>query len=310
MHVRPPPQWPASKRSKAIKVEADGVGEVRFDTPHAAQVACQQMNGAPLSGAPLQVSMDANSKDGTKVLVTGIPLGVEWQELKDHFAPVGSLAFVEIRGARRNGPKLTGEVRFDTAELAEQALQLDGSELDGHDIGVSVDPHSQDATKLHVKGLPPGCRWQELKDHFSQMGTAPVYADVNSAASGACIGEVRYDVLAHAKMALQQLNGSTLGEATIWVMTAPGSVDGSKLVVQGLTPGTQWQELKDHFSRIGQVAFAAVHPIPKWAAQATHSPPHSQVSRPVRPMAVRPPAKGFVNVKGKGKVQVRGYFVV
>merc|ERR1711862_105161 len=45
-------------------------------------------------------------------------------------------------------------------------------------------------------------------------------------------------------------------------MAARDSQDGTKLMVKGFTPGTQWQELKDHFGQVGPVAFAAVHQTP------------------------------------------------
>jgi len=71
-------------------------------------------------------------------------------------------------------------------------------------------------------------------------------------------GEIRYDAPMHAQMAVQMLNGSMLKGAQLTVGVDFQSSDGSKLWVAGVPPGTSWQELKDHFRYVGQVAFAAV----------------------------------------------------
>merc|ERR1739845_255288 len=75
---------------------------------------------------------------------------------------------------------------------------------------------------------------------------------------GTAVGEVRYDIPLCAQVAIQNLNGSFLDGAQISVWADPVSQDGSKLIIQGLSPTTQWQELKDHFATCGQVAFANV----------------------------------------------------
>lgn len=220
------------------------VGEVRFEFPHFAELAVESMNGVPLNGSPLSLRLDEQSKDGTRILVEGIPDGVEWQELKDHFAQVGNLAFVNIRGA-----------------------------------------------------------------------TSPRSGHLN--------GEVRYDEVEHAEQALQTLNGSALGTGIITVMPAPGSVDGSKLFVQGLPPGIQWQELKDHFSQIGQVAFAAVHQPPKGLTAHPYNFGPGPVRGPVRtkiegkghgpgayvqiPRPVQPARLSMKGIKGPyGKQHIKG----
>merc|ERR1719253_1069954 len=90
---------------------------------------------------------------------------------------------------------------------------------------------------------------------------AVAFAEVK--AGGALIGEVRYENPLHAQQAMQMLNGSLLGGAQISVMASPGSQDGTKLLVQGIPAGAEWQELKDHFGTIGPVAFAQTAPMGK-----------------------------------------------
>merc|ERR1719287_474262 len=132
---------------------------------------------------------------------------------------------------------------------------LQGSMMEDSVISIQMDPKSKDQTKLIVTGVPAGSGWQELKDHFAQAGMVVAYAGVKGG-NETYVGEVRYDNPLHAQQALQQLNGSALGGSQIFVQASPGSQDGTKLLVRGLTAATQWQELKDHFGVIGTVAFA------------------------------------------------------
>ena len=70
------------------------------------------------------------------------------------------------------GGTVSGEVRFDDPNDTAQALQtLNGSSLKGSQITLEMDPKTQDGTKLVVSGIPAGMQWQELKKHFSSVGT-------------------------------------------------------------------------------------------------------------------------------------------
>jgi len=250
-----------AKKSKPVSGGAAGgsVGEVRFETADAAQRALA-LDGSSCGGGTISVVIDEKSKDGTKIVVKQIPRSCEWQELKDHFASCGTVAFADIKA--NNGPMM-GEIRFETADEAKQAISvLSGTELMGSTITVKNHPTSKDGTKLQVMGVPPECQWQELKDAFSEVGNV-VFADVvqgQKLPPGMKIeGEVRYDDPAHAHTAMTSLNGSFLGGGQIFIELDPKSSDGAKIIVNGLLPGVGWQELKDHFSPVGSVAFAQIH---------------------------------------------------
>jgi len=255
----------------------DGITEavVRFDNAVSVHSALA-MNGTDLGGAPITVTVDMACRDGTKVIVRGFGPQCMWQELKDHFRACGTVAHADVKGQIDKGkgrgfnagfagaavsamPGI-GEVRMSTAEEAMMALQmLNGSQMSGSIISVQQHGGSKDGTKLQVSGIPPGAAWQELKDLFAQCGTV-MHADVAPVVPGQTFnGEVRYDDPQHASMALQTLNGSQLGASQIFVATSPMSTDGSKLTITGIHPSTSWQDLKDHFSTCGTVAFADVH---------------------------------------------------
>lgn len=235
--------------------------EVRFDNANTCRMAIQKMNGSNLGGNAISVVLDQRSQDQTRLVAMNLPQGVEWQEVKDHFSQAGTIAFVEVHGQKKHGPKLTGEIRYDTPEAALAAFQLlQGSAMEGGgQIQIQMDPASKDRTKLLISNLPAGTGWQDLKDHFNQTGAPVAYSGVNP--PGGLIGEVRYDDPSHAMVAMQSLNGSMLCGSQIFVRADPFSQDGSKLIVSGIGANCAWQELKDHFATVGTVAFANTAPI-------------------------------------------------
>lgn len=260
------------------------VGEVRYEHPQHAQMAVAQLTGCSLQGSRISVQVDHSSMDGSKLLVFGIPPGCGWQELKSLAARIGPVAFVTIKqgsaemvsqqkqgmpwggmpmglhgghgGLRRtSGPKPEGpqqaEVRFESPALAQEAvLHLNGTELGGSKINVMVDPKSQDASKVILTNVPPTAGWQDIKDHCSQIGGVAFAAVIGP-------GEVRFEAEEHAKQAIEQLNGQVLEGYRIMVKADPGSQDGTKVIVENLPPGIKWQELKDYFTCVGPVSYAA-----------------------------------------------------
>jgi len=249
-------------------------GEVRFADMMSAQGALA-LTGTDLGGSAITVVPDPRSTDGTKVTVTGFGPQVMWQELKDHMKQCGAVVFADVKGQGKSsgksfgkgqgsGPGM-GEVRMSTADEAFLAVQLlNGSQLGGGNIAVTMHANSTDNTKLAVTGLS-GVSWQDLKDYFKQCGNV-MHANVAEAGKGGGgafgggglpgTGEVRYEDPGAAMLALQALNGSQLGSSNIFVALDPRSTDQSKLTVTGIAPGIGWHELKDHFASMGTVAFA------------------------------------------------------
>jgi len=169
------------------------VAEVRYETPVEAQQAIHFLNGSEIGGLKVSVMLDQTSKDGSKILVTGLPGGVQWQDVKDFCAQGGQVAFVNVRqqtnpgnstwtspqGTTRMSSGSEGEVRYDSPEHTAMALKrLNGSILGDKQIWLTLDPNSKDQTRLLVSGLSPYIQWQELKDHFGCIGTV-AFAQVN-----------------------------------------------------------------------------------------------------------------------------------
>jgi RNA recognition motif-containing protein len=263
------------------------------------------VHGSTFGGAQLTVKADSNSKDGTKCFIHGVPIGTQWQDLKDHCSQAGTVAFCAVKGERDNTGQGEGEIRYDDPAHAVEALSLDGSVLCGAVIKVQADSGRED--KLRIFGLPARCQWQELKDHFATIGQV-AFANVKpptgfgggfggfdmgkGCGGGVGMGEVRFDDPSLVHAAVQSLDGSDLGGSAITVRIDQTSKDGSKVIVSGIPPGVDWQRLKDHFSSVGQVAYASVKGGGKGGLAPLGMPQFS-------PMMKGGPDMGMKGMKGK-----------
>jgi len=247
-----------------------GVGEVRYDDASLAQVAVASFNGSMLGGAEIEVKLDMNSQDGSKVVVKGIPPGLDWQELKDHFGTIGRVAFCDVKGGKGKGKGGKGGFGgggggfggcfgggfgggcgggfggFGGGGGKGNVLAALGQLLGGMNMNQSM----QGCGKAGGKALG-GC------GKAQQFGGG-MMGGFGKGGGKSGIGEVRYDMPMLAQLAVPMLNGSTLNGGRITVTLDHASKDGSKLKVTGIRPGTGWQDLKDHFAAIGQVAFADI----------------------------------------------------
>jgi hypothetical protein len=66
-----------------------------------------------------------NDFRSTRVFVQGIPDGISWQDLKDHFRIAGQVAFASVSVDTATGKsKGHGLVQFETADMAQYAIQV------------------------------------------------------------------------------------------------------------------------------------------------------------------------------------------
>lgn len=239
-------------------------GEVRFANGESAQMALQ-LNGSDLKGGIISVALDQKSKDGSKIIVSGIPASCEWQQLKEHFLRAGAVLYAGIRGSEPVNQGPVGTVKYQSADEAMQAVAfLNGSTMQGAPGPLQVSQHPNDPTKLKVVGLPPGCERIDLQTYFSQAGQVWQAEIVGALPEGiVLVGEVRYDNASLAQNAMQSLNGSDLGGSAICIDVDINSPNGTRLHVTNIPTSIQWQELKDHFSHAGHVAFVQIHQVAK-----------------------------------------------
>ncbi|CAE7596031.1 unnamed protein product, partial [Symbiodinium pilosum] len=154
------------------------------------------MDGGDFQGSTIGVDLDMLYQDGTKLLITNLPQGARAEDLKESFGVFGRIQYAGVDGGRFPPPPRAtapmggfagrgdgygarrpvfgvgrGTVRFETAEMAEEAVSaLDGQELRGATISARLDPSSKDGSKIFVDGLEPSVEWQDLKDFCAQVG--------------------------------------------------------------------------------------------------------------------------------------------
>merc|ERR1719263_1868667 len=76
------------------------IGYIRYDDPAHASEAAKALNGTKLGGSEICIEMDKMSRDMSRLIIHNVPSGIEWQELKDHFNPIGRVAHAEVKGGK------------------------------------------------------------------------------------------------------------------------------------------------------------------------------------------------------------------
>jgi len=277
--------------------ETASTAEVRYQEPAHAMTATQMLNGSVLAGSTIIVEMDPNSKDQSMLRVKGVPPGIDWQELKDHFNQIGQVAFVEVHKGTKVGKPGGGKGAGMGAGMGAMAAMggMAGAGAMGKKGGGAAAAGGGGAAQMMAakgmgKMLPNGmfltangvimspdqlagmggCMGGGMGGGMgavSGMGMAAGSGGKGkgkgakfaaAAGGGGLRGEVRFAFKMHAELAVQMANGQELRGETINVALDTASADGTKIIVTGLAPGTGWQDIKDYFGEIGQVAFANV----------------------------------------------------
>jgi hypothetical protein len=103
----------------------------------------------------------------TRVFVQGIPPGVSWQDLKDHFRVAGNVVFASVSVDVNTGePKGHGIVQFETTAMAQTAIgimrdyPINGTPLFvREDVQESDNPNAQ-LRSVAPKGPTPPTKWK------------------------------------------------------------------------------------------------------------------------------------------------------
>jgi len=145
--------------------------EVRFGSPELAEQAVRALDGTLFRGLHA-MKLERESEASPRIYVHGLPADMRYAEIQEHLQSAGEIKFMKIHNH-------DAEVRFSTPDEAQAAIdKLDGSELLGYKLSVS--PHhsvqDQDRSKVLVRGLGAGIGWQELKAHFSPVGSVEFVA--------------------------------------------------------------------------------------------------------------------------------------
>eukprot|EP00811_Abedinium_folium_P037145 NODE_9788_length_1399_cov_11.783019.p1 GENE.NODE_9788_length_1399_cov_11.783019~~NODE_9788_length_1399_cov_11.783019.p1 ORF type:complete len:244 (+),score=74.88 NODE_9788_length_1399_cov_11.783019:458-1189(+) len=196
------------------------IGEVRFQSAEGAAAAVASLDGTDYLGVRISVKHDLTSKDGTRLLIGGLPLSASWQGLKQHFTSIGDVAYTSVtplgapQPAVRTEPGGKGEVAYTSVTPLGAPKPALGTEPGGKGIG-------------------------------------------KSAATGQSLGEVWFYDAQTAATATELFDGSLLHGVVLRVLH--DRQDTAKVQILNLPASCARQELKDTFTCAGHVAFAAIH---------------------------------------------------
>ena len=167
------------------------------------------------------------TQQGNRVYVGNLAYSVSWQDLKDHFKPIGHVVYAEVFSDGPGRSKGCGVVEFGSRAEAQRAIEeLTDSELRGRAIFVREDreqntfnaapgagPRGPQAgetlgRQVHVGNLDFAVGWQDLKDLFRGAGNV-VRADILGDHEGLSKGQgtVLYGTADDAQNAIRMYNG-------------------------------------------------------------------------------------------------------
>jgi len=246
---------------------------------------------------------------GKRCYVGNLAFRTSWQDLKDHFRQVGNVVYTKVIQDEATGSsKGCGIVEFEKPEEAARAIeQLHDKELSGRMLIVREDREDRDlkpgkgggkgaseglkrarttgsfggpptadfseSRRVYVGNLSYRTSWQDLKDHFRQVGKV-VYSNVMEESPGRSkgCGIVEFESAAEAAEAIRTLHDSQLNSRQIFVREdredrevkaasraqGKGAGTSRRVYVGNLSYRTSWQDLKDHFKQIGKVVYSNV----------------------------------------------------
>jgi len=134
-------------------------------------------------------SAPASNNQECRLVISGLPFRLEWQELKDLCKPFGNVVRADVDLLADGRSKGCGTVVFSSQAEAWTCIQeLNGQMLEGRTLAVK--PIVGDAGgapvsgfKVYVGNLPWSCNWQTLKDMGRPFGDV-LFADLALEPSG------------------------------------------------------------------------------------------------------------------------------
>eukprot|EP00929_Paragymnodinium_shiwhaense_P001173 TRINITY_DN101392_c0_g1_i1.p1 TRINITY_DN101392_c0_g1~~TRINITY_DN101392_c0_g1_i1.p1 ORF type:complete len:381 (+),score=64.56 TRINITY_DN101392_c0_g1_i1:65-1144(+) len=220
---------------------------VQFSTAEDAKMAARQLDGKPLQGRKLWVTVDDTEASKTKVNVQGVGSGRGPRQIWDHFKAVGNVIDV-----RRHRDVMFALVRYQDPDAAWLAkTNLDGSVLRGKKLRLEIDCSDDFLTKILVHGISPRVDFLDLKNHFEKYGLVEqvlIY--------GGKTATIKYEKSEDAAYAQENLKRTRLldhPQQALQVMFPWDSRQGGYEIVVKVPKDSTRQQLMRHFGRAGKV---------------------------------------------------------
>eukprot|EP00435_Cladocopium_sp_Y103_P068634 s138_g31.t3 len=258
-------------------------GKIEFETEDLAVQAVQQLAGVDFHGRKLSVQpfgqAPENSEprrpqvDGRQVFIAGLTPGTTSEMLREFCQiAVGNVDTSRVFLNRETGEsKGTGKVEFQTAELAQKAIQeLNGRLLDGHRLSARIMEQERPSRvvrdtadpdcKLFIGNLPEEVSEEQLKDLLQQTGEVLLVSVFRS--HGNCSGRAVMGTAEEASRAVSVLHDTFYVSNRITVRLDAGKPQlDSTVFVGGLNFETTSEGLHQHFAQVGDVVYAAAFSV-------------------------------------------------
>ncbi|CAN6938209.1 unnamed protein product [Brassica oleracea] len=274
-----------------------GYAYVNFANPDDAMRAMDSLNYTPIRDRPIRI-MRSNRDPSTRlsgkgnVFIKNLDVSIDNKALYDTFSTFGTILSCKVAMDVTGRSKGYGFVQFEKEETAEAAIdKLNGMLLNDKQVFVGHFVRRQDRarsesgtvprfTNVYVKNLPKEIGDDELKKTFGKYGdisSAVVMKDQSG--SSRCFGFVNFESPEAAAVAVEKMNGISLGEDVLYVGRAQKKsereeelrrkfelerisrfekLQGSNLYLKNLDESVNDEKLKEMFSEYGNVTSCKV----------------------------------------------------
>ncbi|KAG5409899.1 hypothetical protein IGI04_006218 [Brassica rapa subsp. trilocularis] len=274
-----------------------GYAYVNFANPNDAMRAMDTLNYTPIKDRPIRI-MRSNRDPSTRlsgkgnVFIKNLDVSIDNKDLYDTFSTFGTILSCKVEMTLSGSSRGYGFVQFEKVETAQAAIEkLNGMLLNDKKVFVGHFVRRQDRTRpenravprftnVYVKNLPKEIDDDELKKTFGKYGdisSAVVMKD--GSGNSKCFGFVNYERSEDAAVAVEKMNGISLGENVLFVGKAQKKsereeelkrkheqeklnrfekLEGSNLYVKNLDDSVDDEKLKEMFSEYGNVTSSKV----------------------------------------------------
>ncbi|CAN6937061.1 unnamed protein product [Brassica oleracea] len=275
-----------------------GYAYVNFANPDDAMRAMDILNYTPIKDRPIRI-MRSNRDPSTRlsgkgnVFIKNLDLTIDNKALYDTFSSFGTILSCKVAMDGTGKSRGYGFVQFEKEETAQAAIdKLNGMLLNDKQVFVGPFVRRQDRTResgavprftnVYVKNLPKEITDDELKKTFGKYGeisSAVVVKDESG--NSRCFGFVNFESPEAAAVAVEKMNGISLGEDVLYVGRAQKKAErgeelrrkyeqerleksnGTNLYVKNLDDGVNDEKLKEMFAEYGDVTSSKVMTNPE-----------------------------------------------